>query len=683
MGARVPGGAQQVKAALDSLCNDGTPFSLADALCAAELYAKLGYSTRHVFMEDMPALSLSRRGVLASFADLLAPMLAKFRCLPPDPPERPHIGHCLVILRDRTHGAPLVPVVVPEQFVADWEADRLTVVQNPMVQCVCDTAPSVRCPVECGARGPVVCREQQEELDDAGRREDDRRSECSLQSGADTVVNRHLDDQRMIMWSLHATYVDGLPGQGVVYNGPLISAEHVEAVYDELRGAGAVSATLATSVCQHIQAEIKAHLDRLRDYPFGAGTKRTVPAAGDMSPPPAKSFRTDSSPAVDPRPANGAFGAAVPVAQPVPGGQHVPTATFPAAMSPAAFSEGYDAWLANAKVLIKDESERYLIRVEAEPDSSGLAGGKIFLNNWMHHNRASAAKNSEEALPGAFVLLCLIAFVLDTILCNRGDVHIGPVPSQRGAASPARVAPARSAGRPADLGALQDAIAALDPVAQTDSKTRTLFPVGLEQWKSVGLKPLDDVKAIVDTCGFGVKKAGAKTDAHFAGRASTLESINTAADVHPVLAETIFLACRGRITVASNQVATPGQLMTAARISAFEKKRTGEDPMAPLLMILHRFVRELKNMTTYQLNDDVWEYVKEHAVSVFSFVCNPARDVENSDGRVKTLNLPRPYVQKYAVYRPPPVCKRHQRLPNGLLPVGSDERARFVGLHQA
>ena len=88
-------------------------------------------------------------------------------------------------------------------------------------------------------------------------------------------------------------------------------------------------------------------------------------------------------------------------------------------------------------------------------------------------------------------------------------------------------------------------------------------------------------------------------------------------------------------------------------------------------------------MTTYQLCDDVWEYVKEHAVSVFSFVCNPARDVENSDGRVKTLNLPRPYVQKYAVYRPPPVCKRHQRLPNGLLPVGSDERARFVGLHQA
>jgi hypothetical protein len=291
------------------------------------------------------------------------------------------------------------------------------------------------------------------------------------------------------MWSLQAIYVDGLPGQGVVYNGPLISAEHVEAVYDELRGAGAVSATLATSVCQHIQAEIKAHLDRLRDYPFGAGTKRTVPAAGDMSPPPAKSLRTDSSPAADPRPPNGAFGAAVPVAQPVLVAQHVPTVTFPAAMSPAAFSVGYDAWLANAKVLIKDESDRYLIRVEAEPDSSGLVGAKIFLNNWMHHNRASG----DEALPGAFVLLCLIAFVLDTILCNRGDVHIGPVPSQRGAASPARVAPARSAGRPADLGALEAAIAALDPVAQTDAKTRTLFPVGLEQWKSVGMTPLDDV----------------------------------------------------------------------------------------------------------------------------------------------------------------------------------------------
>jgi hypothetical protein len=481
----------------------------------------------------------------------------------------------------------------------------------------------------------------------------------------------------MIMWSLHATYVDGL--QGMVYNGPLISAEHVEAVYDELRGAGAVSATLATSVCGHIQAEIKAHLDRLRVDPFAVGSKRTVPAAGYRSPPPAKSFRTDSSPAADPRPPNGACGAAVPVAQPVPA-QHVPTVTFPAAISPAAFSAGYDVWLANAKVLIKDESERYLIRVEAEPDSSGLVGSKIFLNNWMHHNRASAAKDGAELLPSAFMLLCLTAFVLDTILCNRGDVHIGPVPSQRGAASPARVAPARSAGRPADLGALQDAIAALDPVAQTDVKTRTLFPVGLDQWKSVGLKPLDDVKAIVDTCGFGLKKAGAKTDAHFAGRASTLESINTAADVHPVLAETISLALRGRITVASNQVATPGQLMTAARISAFEKKRTGEDPMAPLLMILHRFVRELKNMTTYQLCDDVWEYVKEHAVSVFSFVCNPVRDVENSDGRVKTLNLPRPYVPKYAVYRP---RKRHQRLPNGLLPVGSDERARFVGLLQA
>ena len=169
-----------------------------------------------------------------------------------------------------------------------------------------------------------------------------------------------------------------------------------------------------------------------------------------------------------PRPPNGAFGAAVPVAQPVPAAQHVPTATFPAAMSPAAFSVGYDAWLTNAKALIKDESDRYLIRVEAEPDSSGLVGSKIFLNNWMHHNRASAAKDGAELLPSAFMLLCLTAFVLDTILCNRGDVHIGPVPSQRGAASPARVAPARSAGRPADLGALQDAIAALDPVAQTD-----------------------------------------------------------------------------------------------------------------------------------------------------------------------------------------------------------------------
>jgi hypothetical protein len=339
-----------------------------------------------------------------------------------------------------------------------------------------------------------------------------------------------------------------------------------------------------------------------------------------------------------------------------------------------------EEWKEGAKLFVRGEAIEYLRRLGVEPESFA---GKIFLNNWAWLNRVGPESKTSGAAakPGAFVVLCLIAFVLDTILANRGDVHIGPVSGPRSSSvSPSRAAPARSAGPPAALDALLAAIAAIEPEDQADSTTRTLFPVGLGQWGPLLLKPLDDVKAMAAKCGFA-KKAAVPTADQNEARAVFQESITAAAELHPMLVETIGLAVAGRLTVGGSSVATPALLMSETRIKA--SVVTGENAMVPLLMLAHRFVRELKTMTTAHLTEEVWAYVKEHAFTVFAFVCNPARDDTADDGTRMGLNLPRPYVPKYAVYRPPSVSKRHQRLPNGLPLCGSHERARFVGLHDA
>jgi hypothetical protein len=253
----------------------GTPFDVADTLAACELYGELGYPPDRVFLEERAAASLSRRGRLVSYLE--RPGGRK----PPAPPALEHDGHCVVILLNRQFGAWSDPVVVREQFVADWEADRCRVNENPMVQCVCDIHPSVVCPVECGARGPVVCSEQQF-VDDVGvRRDDDRRSISSAQSAAETVAQQQDEQCRMVHWSLMATYVDGPHGK--VYDGPLISLQHVEEVYQSFCVRGPVA---STSVAKHIQAEIATHLATLRAAPFPTpSTKRTGDDPRGLSPP--------------------------------------------------------------------------------------------------------------------------------------------------------------------------------------------------------------------------------------------------------------------------------------------------------------------------------------------------------------------------------------------------------------